>query len=152
MWNGTASTLGDLRTQISSGANGQRRLTGWVEAIALVLLLVTGATLLLSTVDAMMERRRALAMLTALGADRSLLRRSILVQVGIPLAVATTLGVGVSLLVTSLLFPLLVEPLLLPLTRLATIAGAAVVLVFGVTIAAMPWDRIVRRAELLHGE
>ena len=152
MWNGSASTLGDLRAQISSGANGELRFTGWVEAIGLVLLLVTGATLLISTVDAMMERRRALAMLTALGADRALLRRSILVQVGIPLGVATVLGVGASLLVTTLLFALLREPLLLPLARLATIAGVATCLVLGVTLAAMPWDRLVRRQELLHGE
>jgi ABC-type antimicrobial peptide transport system permease subunit len=121
--------------------------------LALVLvLIVTAANLLVSTVDGMMERRRSLAVLSAIGVAPGTLRRSILVQVAVPLATSLVLGVPAGLAVTRLLFKIADQPVSLPVQPLLITAAAAGAMVLLVTAAAFPWVRIVRRPELLRTE
>ena len=123
-----------------------------VETLAAILLLVTAASLLIATVDSVIERRRTLAMLGAIGARRSTMRASILAQVAIPLAVALTLGVAAALALSALIFAIIGEPQLLPIKPLLQLGAMCGALTLGVTACALPWIKTSSRAELLHGE
>ncbi|MBI3647376.1 MAG: hypothetical protein HY240_01220 [Actinobacteria bacterium] len=150
-WRGDAQPVSFWRSRASAGAT-ERTVAHVAQAISLVILLVTAASLLVSTVDGMMERRRPLAVLSAIGARRSTLRRSILVQVAIPLAVALGLGASGAIFLTVTVFHVIGERGLLPLRPLAELTVAVGVVVLAVTGLAMPWAGWTRRADLLHAE
>ena len=90
----------------------------------LFVLVVTAANLLLSTIDGMMERRRPLAILSAIGVPAGVIRRSVLFQVALPLAAALVLGGSVGLAVTALVFKIASEPVLLPLPGTGSVDDA----------------------------
>ena len=113
------------------------------------LLLVSAATLLVAMVDWLMERRRALAVLSAVGVATSTVRRSILAQVGLPLAASLVFGVAGAFAVTALLYRALNQPVVIAGGQIAALAGVVVLVVLGVTAATAPWLRIARRPELL---
>lgn len=152
MWIGQADSMAYLRHRESPDAVATRQVSRVVQMIALVLLLVTACSLLISTVDAVMERRRPLAILSAVGAQAATLRRAVLVQVGIPLVIGLSLGVAISLVTTWLVFRIMSEPTLLPVLPLAELAVVAALLVLAVTAATLPWVRLAGRAEALRTE
>ena len=81
-----------------------------------------------------------------------MIRRSIMLQIVLPLCIALALGVAVALAVTALLFRVLKEPLLLPIGPLAVTAAVVGAAVLVVTAFALPWVRVTRRPELLRTE
>lgn len=91
-------------------------------------------------------------MLSAVGVPGRTLRRSVLVQVAVPLSVAVALGIGVGLAVTGLLFRIAREHPVLPVGLLLLTALCAAGAVLLATVAALPWVRMVRRPELLRPE
>ncbi len=112
------------------------------------LLLVSAATLLVAMVDWLMERRRPLAVLSAVGVTTSTIRRSILAQVGLSLASSLLFGVAGAIVITSLLYRALNQPIVLS-GQIPTLAGAVVLVVLAVTALSAPWLRVAHRPELL---
>ena len=145
-----AQTAAEARGEATS--NDSSRIAQLLLLAMLFVLVVTAANLLLSTIDGMMERRRPLAILSAIGVPAAVIRRSVLFQVALPLGAALVLGGSVGLAVTTLVFKIASEPVLLPIKPLVLTAAAAGVAVLLVTAAALPWVRVVRRPELLRSE
>ncbi len=147
-WNAEAHTFDQLQAtaEASDSVASMRRA---LETITLFLFAVCGATLLVALVDWMMERRRALAVLSAVGVAGSVLRRSIIAQVGLPLATALALGVAGGVVVSLLLYTATEIPVVIPIQTLATVAVATGAVVLAVTGLSLPWVRISRRAEYL---
>jgi hypothetical protein len=118
-------------------------------AITLFLLLVSAATLLVAMVDWLMERRRSLAVLSAVGVSATNVRRSILVQVGLPLATSIAFGVAGAIVTTILLYTAVEQPVVIPAQQLGVLVLAVIAIVGSVTALSSPWLTIVRRPELL---
>jgi len=123
-----------------------------MEFVTLFTLLVTAASLLVSTVDGMMERRRPIAVLSAIGVPNRVIRRSVFAQIAFPLTAAMILGVAGAVSVSWLLFRTVSEPLHLPVSSLVLTVVAVVALVLLVTAVALPWTGVARRPELLRNE
>ena len=100
-------------------------------------------------VDWTMERRRSLAALSAIGVSTSTVRRSILIQVAPPLATSLAFGVVGAILVTTLFYAAVEQPVVIASSQLAELVAVVVLVVLGVTAASVPWLRIARRPELL---
>jgi len=118
-------------------------------AITLFLLLVSAATLLVAMVDWVMERRRSLAVLSAVGVSGATVRRSIFVQVALPLATSITFGVAGAIIITMLLYTAVEQGIVMPTMQLVVLVVAVIATVFGVTALSVPWLKIARRPELL---
>ena len=118
-------------------------------AITLFLLLVSAATLLVAMVDWVMERRRSLAVLSAVGVNGATVRRSIFIQVALPLATSITFGVAGAIIITMLLYTAVEQGIVMPTMQLVVLLVAVVATVFGVTALSVPWLKIARRPELL---
>jgi len=145
-------TVRALRQTASQTSRQETDLARVAVAIAVLMLMITAASLLVSTVDGMMERRRPIAVLSALGVPASVIRRSVILQILLPLCFALALGTGVALGVTALLFRTLKEPLLLPIRQLTLTAAAVGLAVVVVSALSLPWVRVTRRPELLRTE
>lgn len=118
-------------------------------AITLFLLLVSAATLLVATVDWLMERRRQLAVLSAIGAGTAVVQRSILAQVALPLGTSLMAGVTGAILITTLLYRAVEQPVVFATQQILAVALAVVLVVGAVTVLSSPWLRMSRRPELL---
>jgi cell division protein FtsX len=70
----------------------------------LITFAVAAATMLITTVDAVGERRRSLAALAAVGASRSVLRRALAVETALPMVAGVALGLGSAIAGTWMLF------------------------------------------------
>ncbi len=116
------------------------------------LLLVNAATLLVAMIDWVMERRRALTVLSAVGVRSGELRRSILVQVSLPLATSVTFGVVGAIVVVTLLHRAVETEVTMPMRQRVVLSVAAVLVVLCVTALSMPWIRRARSPELLRSE
>jgi hypothetical protein len=149
-WLGEARTTQEVLADRTS--DEPVRMVRLLELAMLLVLLVTAANLLVSTVDGMMERRRPLAVLSAIGVPNGVVRRSILFQVALPLGAALGLGASIGLAVTGLVFRIAKEPPVFPVAPLLLTTGLAAATVLLVTAASLPWIRIVRRPELLRSE
>jgi FtsX-like permease family protein len=151
MWtNGYAETAGELRASVGSGT--QSRWVRLLELAMLLLLVVTGVSILISTVDGLMERRRPIAALSAMGVPTGVIRRSVLVQIALPLSIGLTLGAASGLLVTKLVFVIADLTPVLPMNQLMVTTAAVAVIVLLATAASLPWVRVSRRPELLRTE
>lgn len=151
-WVGVAQTLDELRTQYGSASSEAIRTSRMMNFVTVLVLLVTAGSLLLSTVDGMMERRRPMAVLSAIGVPLAVMRRSVFLQIALPLAAALVLGAAASLGVVALFFRAVNEPTLFPVGPLVLTSGAITAMVVLVTAVALPWARIARRPELLRNE
>lgn len=149
-WSGAEiQTLPQLLAQARAANDDYSSFRRGGLAITVFLLLVSAATLLVAMVDWLMERRRPLAVLSAVGVSTATVRRSILAQVGLPLASSLVFGVAGAIVITSLLYRALNQPVVLASGQIATLAGVVVLIVLGVTAMSAPWLRIARRPELL---
>jgi hypothetical protein len=101
---------------------------------------VAACGLLLTTLEGLLERRRTLGALSANGVPRSVLRRAVLLQVGLPVLPAATLAVLAGLAVTGSLFHAEQAVAVLPVALLALPAAAAGVslLAAACTLPALP--------------
>lgn len=105
-------------------------------------LVVAACGLLLTTLEGLLERRRALGTLAAVGVPRRVLRRAVLLQVGLPVLPASALAVGAGLAVTGALHGSAPTGLSLPAVAIGLpLAAAAVsVLAAACTLPALPRD------------
>lgn len=120
-----------------------------VMTITLFMLLVFALTMLIAMVDWIMERRRAMAVLSAVGVSRAVVRRSILSQVALPLATSVALGLAGAVTVIALLYTATETAIVIPTRQLAVLTVAVVSIVLVVTVLTTPWLRIVRKPEFL---
>jgi hypothetical protein len=123
-----------------------------LEILLVVLLFVTGASFLVSTIDGLMERRRPLAALSAIGVPSGILRRSTLVHVSVPLAVALVVGLWAGVVTSKLVFDIADQALVLPDAQIVATASAVGGVALLVTAVCLPWLRIARRPELLRND
>lgn len=70
----------------------------------LITFAIAAATMLITTVDAVGERRRSLAALAAVGASRGLLRRALTVETALPMMAGVALGLGSAIAGTWMVF------------------------------------------------
>ncbi len=119
---------------------------------ATLVLLLIGASLLVSSLEQVRERRRALAVLVAVGARRRTLGLSVLwqsaVPVGLGMAVALATGVGLGALLLRIL-ELPVEIAWASVLAMAAVGGAIVLLV---TVGSLPALWRTTRADGLRNE
>jgi hypothetical protein len=123
-------------------------------AIVLVVL-VGGLSLAVTTVDGLRERRQAHAALVAMGTPVRVLRRSVLLQTALPLLLNVGLAVAVTAFGSALYLRLGAigdDVLPLPWTGYGAIAGAAVLASLLVTAATLPFLRAAARPEALRTE
>jgi hypothetical protein len=117
-----------------------RRTTSLVDLGIVVALGIALANLLVVTIDHVNERRRPVAVLAASGVPLGVLRRSIAVEIGLPLLSALALAVATALAVAVLLGAILDESVVLPLARVATLfalVGGAVAVVTALTFPSL---------------
>jgi hypothetical protein len=149
-WSGAdIHTLEQLRAAANLSNDDYSSLRRGAMAITLFLLLVSAVTLLVAMVDWVMERRRSLAVLSAVGVTGATVRRSIFIQVALPLASSIAFGVVGAVVVTTLLYTAMEQGIVIPTRQLVVLVVAVVGIVFGVTALSVPWLRIARRPELL---
>jgi hypothetical protein len=107
-------------------------------AAASVVLVLIGASLLIGLLEQLRDRRRLLAALVAVGARRSTLSWSVLIQTAIPVALgvslATVAGVGLG----AILLGIVSEPFSVDVAAIAAMAGAGAAVVLLVTVLSLP--------------
>jgi hypothetical protein len=148
-WNGEASTIGQLREQVAAGDPDIASMRRGIMSITFFLLGVSAATLLVALVDWIMERKRSLAVLSAIGVGAGVVRRSLLTQVAVPLTTAALLGLIGAVGVTVLLYTAVETEILIAYRPLIILTVSSIVIVLGVTALSTPWARIARRPDLL---
>ncbi len=128
------------------------RLRRMTLAGAIGVLVLIGASMLVSGLEQLRERRRLLATLVAAGTPRAMLARSLLWQTAIPVVLGLALAAAIGSLLGAVLLGIVHEPVAFDLAAVAalTALGAGVVLV--VTGATLPALRRLTRPEGLRTE
>ena len=125
-----------LRTSVEDSTFRDIRRGLFIGVVAVMLLL--GASLLVTTLEQLRERRRLLAVLVAFGTRRSTMSWSVLFQTAVPvllgLALATVLGTGLG----AALQRMVREPVRLDWASLAQMFGVAAGVVLLVTVLSLP--------------
>jgi FtsX-like permease family protein len=119
---------------------------------ALVTLLLAGASMVLTALEQVAERRRPLAVLAAVGAPRTVLTRSVLWQNLLPMAVALPFALATGLVMARLLLRLINRRPEVDWAAVGTLTGAAAVLVLVTTALTLPAVRQASRPSELRFE
>jgi hypothetical protein len=119
---------------------------------AAVLLLLTGASLLVTTLEQLVEQRRTLATLAANGTPRSVLRRALWLRTLIPTAVGVVLAIGVGLALGGWLTAMQHQPVRFDPLGAATVSAMAFVMVAAITGLALPLLRRVSAPSAMRTE
>jgi hypothetical protein len=150
-WLGTVATGDDARA-MAAGAMPRENFPSLLSSAVALLLLLSGATVLVATLDSVVERRRALAMLAATGVPRSVILGGVVAQAWVPLAAAVAAGAIGGIVVSLLVGGMLDAPLSTGLRHVAgsVLLGASIVA--AVTLAAIPAVGLATRPENLRVE
>lgn len=146
-WNGTVRTPGEW-----DSLESEDKLPAILRVLSftvLLILFVTGASLLVNIVDGILERRPSFAALSACGAPIGILWRSMWAEIAIPVALAVGLGSGVGVLVLTLLSFIANDPIPVPLRSVVMNALFAGIVTASVIAIAMPWMRGARKPDYL---
>jgi ABC-type antimicrobial peptide transport system permease subunit len=119
---------------------------------AVVTLLLIGLSLLVGVLEQLRDRRRLLAVLSAVGARRGTLGWSVLWQTALPVALGLLLAVPSGIGLGWVLLAMVREPLRVNPAAVAGMAGAAGAVVVLVTAASLPALWRIMRAEGLRTE
>jgi hypothetical protein len=144
-WIGSAETSSETRS--SAASTNALSLVGLTELAIVLILIVTSAGLLVSVVDSLAERKRPLAILSAVGVPVGVLRGAVTVQTAFPLIAGIVVGSAAGLLSSWMLLRALSEPVLLPVAATLRIAAVAIAVGLAASFAATPWLRSLRRPE-----
>ncbi len=123
-----------------------------VLAGAAVTLLLVGASMLVSLLEQVRDRRRLLAVLAAFGTRRATLGWSVLWQAALPVALGLVLAVGAGVGLGALLLAVVHEPAAFDWGAVAALAGIGAAVVLGVTALSLPPLWRVMRADGLRTE
>jgi ABC-type antimicrobial peptide transport system permease subunit len=105
---------------------------------AVAVLLVIGASLLVSIVEQLRERRRVLAVMSAFGTRASTLVGSVLWQTALPVLLGLVLAIGLGAALGAVLMKIVGLPIGFDWGSVALLAGAGVAVVAGVTCLTLP--------------
>jgi hypothetical protein len=124
----------------------------------LITFAIAAATLLITSVDAVGERRRSLAALAAVGASRGVLRRALAVETALPMLAGVALGLGSAIGGTWMVwraiakFEEMDEPPPIYWRSLGVVVAFAIVAIVLATLATFPSLRRAIRPESLRTE
>jgi predicted lysophospholipase L1 biosynthesis ABC-type transport system permease subunit len=104
----------------------------------LATLLLIGASLLVTMVEQLRERRRLLAVLVAFGARRRTLAWSVLWQTAVPVVLGMVLAIIVGVALGVILLAMVDQAVRVDWAGIAGISGAGVAVVLLVTVLSMP--------------
>jgi hypothetical protein len=119
---------------------------------AVALLLLIGASLLVTTLEQLRERRRLLASLIAFGTRRSTLGWSVLWQTAIPVLLGLLLAVVIGIGLGALLLALVRTPVAIDWASIGTLSGLSAAVVLLVTGLSLPLLWRLTRADGLRIE
>lgn len=102
------------------------------------MLLLIGASLLVSVLEQLRDRRKLLAALTAFGTRRSTMSWSVLWQTAVPVALGLVLATGVGLGLGSVLLDMVGHPVTVNWAAVAAMAGIGGGVVVLVTLLSLP--------------
>jgi hypothetical protein len=105
---------------------------------AVAVLLVIGASLLVSIVEQLRERRRVLAVMSAFGTRASTLVGSVLWQTALPVLMGLVLAIGLGAALGAVLMKIVGLPIGFDWGSVALLTGAGVAVVAGVTCLTLP--------------
>ncbi|ROP31605.1 FtsX-like permease family protein [Couchioplanes caeruleus] len=129
----TVEVFGDRRVADQFAGAAQAAQAG-----AVLLLIFIGASLLVSSVEQLRERRRLLAMLTAFGTPRRVLSMSLLYQSAIPAVLGLALAVSVGSGLSAALLAATNGPIEFDEVAIAGLTATAIAVVLAVTAAGLP--------------
>lgn len=115
-------------------------------------LLVAALGLLVTAIEQLTERRRALTLTVATGVPRAVLARSLMIGAALPVLVGTVLSVAAGLALAWFLGTLLDEPFEPDVGLILLFSGAAILVILLVTAATLPALRRLTRPESLRTE
>jgi hypothetical protein len=138
-----AAAAADPLTQVLTlqAQRSDHRFAGIRRALfagALITLALIGASMLVTAVEQLRERRRLLAVLVAFGTKRSTLAWSVLWQAAVPVVVGLVLAVAVGLGLGAVLLAMVREPVGFSWGSIAGMAGAGAAVVLSVTALSLP--------------
>ncbi|MFD0166136.1 FtsX-like permease family protein [Streptomyces decoyicus] len=107
-------------------------------ACAAAVLLLIGCGLLITALEQLRDRARALSALDALGTPRAVLGRSVLWQTAVPVALGLALALGCGLALGSLLLHMVNRALQTDWWGILVLTGTAAAVVLGVTVLSLP--------------
>ncbi|MEV0393062.1 ABC transporter permease [Polymorphospora rubra] len=105
---------------------------------ALLTMLLIGASMLVTTLEQLRERRRLLAVLVAFGTRRSTLTWSVLLQTAVPVVLGLALAIGVGLGLGAVLMSMVDLSVRVDWTSIGQITGVAAGVVLLVTALSLP--------------
>lgn len=126
----------------------QRALYGGAVAI----LLLIGASMAVSTVEQLRERKQLLSVLVAFGTRRSTLALSVLWQTALPVLLGLALAAGGGLLLGALLLKMVEMPVSVDWVGLGAMTGLGGTLILVVTLVSLPVLWRLMRPDGLHTE
>jgi ABC-type lipoprotein release transport system permease subunit len=150
-----AEIRADVETAVEHVGDQSKEMRGVVALInlgTLLVLVIAAAGLLVASVDSVLERRRPLAVLAAVGTPATLLRRSVLLQSAIPLVCGLAVAASTALLTSMLILAVNGEALELPLRALGALTAIALLAVLGVVALTLPMLARSIRPETLRAE
>ncbi|WP_246341420.1 ABC transporter permease [Streptomyces physcomitrii] len=125
--------------------------TGLLVGASCVLMLI-GASLLISQLEQLRERRKLLSSLVAFGTRRRTLSLSVLWQTALPVALGVVLASAVGITLGAVLLKMVSAPVRVDWTGVASMAGIATAVVLAVTALSMPALLRLMRPEGLRTE
>jgi hypothetical protein len=131
---GTSVTVMHATSTDPHFANLRRALFAGVVAV----LVLIGASLLVTALEQVRERRRLLAVLVAVGTPRSTLSWSVLWQTAVPMALGLLLAVAAGVGLGALLLGIVRTPVRLDWTSVAGMSAAGGAVVLAVTALSLP--------------
>ncbi|ONH32931.1 hypothetical protein BL253_03135 [Pseudofrankia asymbiotica] len=115
---------------------GQIRTAMYVGIVAV--LVMVGASLLVTMVEQLRERHRVLAVLVAFGTRRRTLATSVLWQAALPMVLGVALAVGLGMGLGAALLRMVGLPPSFDWTNIATVSVATAVVIIGTTATSLP--------------
>jgi hypothetical protein len=142
------TTAVDVSSRIRTLTNLRRVLTAGAAAV----LLVIGASLLVSVAEQLRERRRVLAVMAAFGTRGSTLAGSVLWQTALPIALGLALAIVIGAALGAVLMKIVNLPISFDWGSIALLTGAGLAVVVAVTGLTLPILRRQIGAEALRAE
>ncbi|MEV6595503.1 FtsX-like permease family protein [Actinoplanes sp. NPDC051346] len=104
----------------------------------IALLLLIGASMVVTVAEQLHERRKVLAVLVAVGTRRRTLTGSVLAQAAVPVVIGMTVAVGFGSAIAAVLRAAVGAPIAVDWFGIGTTSGVAALVVLGATAATMP--------------
>ncbi|MFI0940744.1 FtsX-like permease family protein [Streptomyces sp. NPDC021020] len=133
---GLNAYAGDIRDTTAKSAYTQLR-RGLFAGATLTLVLI-GASLLVSMLEQLRERKKLLAVLVAFGTKRSALAWSVLWQTAVPVVIGLTLAVAGGIGLGAALLAMVARPTRMDWAGVASMSAIGAAVVLGVTLLSLP--------------